>query len=80
MKKNWRINRLVQLQIKGSRENQEHGSSANFTEDHTYILDLTILCFDKSKYQLVTISSVNKMFIIWQKQEQFNSLNLTGLY
>ena len=79
MKKNRRIKRLVQLQIKGSRENQEHGSSANFTEDHTYILDLTILCFDKSKYQLVTISSVNKMFIIWQKQEQFNSLNLTGL-
>ena len=55
MKKNSRINRLVQLQIKGSRENQEHGSSANFTEDHTYILDLTILCFDKSKYHLVTI-------------------------
>ena len=79
MKKNRRINRLVQVQIKGRRENQEHGSSANFTEDHTYILDLTILCFDKSKYQLVTISSVNKMFIIWQKQEQFNSLNLTGL-
>ena len=54
MKKNRRINRLVQVQIKGRRENQEHGSSANFTE-HKYILDLTILCFDKRKYQLVTI-------------------------
>ena len=26
------------------------------------------------------LSSVNKMFIIWQKQEQFNSFNVTGLY
>ena len=26
------------------------------------------------------LSSVNKMFIIWKKQEQFNSLNVTGLY
>ena len=26
------------------------------------------------------LSSVNKMFIIWQKQEQFNSFQVTGLY
>ena len=26
------------------------------------------------------LSSVNKIFIIWQKQEQFNLFNLTGLY
>ena len=26
------------------------------------------------------LSWVNKMFIIWQKQEQFNSFNVTGLY
>ena len=26
------------------------------------------------------ISSVNKMFTIWQIQEQFNSFNVTGLY
>ena len=26
------------------------------------------------------LRSVNKMFIIWKKQEQFNSLNSTGLY
>ena len=26
------------------------------------------------------LSSVNKMFIIWQKREQFNSFNVTGLY
>ena len=26
------------------------------------------------------LSSVNKKFIIWQKQEQFNSFNVTGLY
>ena len=26
------------------------------------------------------LSSVNKMFIIWEKQEQFKSLNVTGLY
>ena len=26
------------------------------------------------------LSSVNKMFIIWQKQEQFNSFNATDLY
>ena len=26
------------------------------------------------------LSSVNKMFIIWQKQEQFNSFNVTGSY
>ena len=26
------------------------------------------------------LSLVNKMFIIWQNQEQFNSFNLTGLY
>ena len=26
------------------------------------------------------LSSVNEMFIIWQRQEQFNSFNVTGLY
>ena len=26
------------------------------------------------------LSSVKKMFIIWQKQEQFNSFQVTGLY
>ena len=26
------------------------------------------------------LSSVNKIFIIWQKQEQLNSLDVTGLY
>ena len=26
------------------------------------------------------VNSVNKMFIIWQRQEQFNSFNVTGLY
>ena len=26
------------------------------------------------------LSSVNKMFIIWRRQEQFNSFNVTGLY
>ena len=26
------------------------------------------------------LSSVNKMFFIWQRQEQFNSFNVTGLY
>ena len=27
-----------------------------------------------------TSCSVNKMFIIWQKQEQFNSFQVTGLF
>ena len=27
-----------------------------------------------------TENSVNKIFIVWRKQEQFNSLNVTGLY
>ena len=26
------------------------------------------------------LSSVNKMFIIWRKQERFNPFNVTGLY
>ena len=26
------------------------------------------------------LSLVNKIFIIWRKQEQFNSFNVTGLY
>ena len=26
------------------------------------------------------LSSVNEMFIMWQKQEQFNSFNVTDLY
>ena len=43
-----------------------------------------VVSTDRTQWGLYTrprsITEVNKIFIIWQKQEQFNSFNVTGLY
>ena len=42
--------------------------------------EVKILPYRPPAPDLRRLSSVNKMFIIWKKQEQFNSFNVTGLY